>query len=249
MIRNLLSRRRSGKPDGTFPPPTAPGLVYAVGDIHGRADLLEALLERIAEDRQQRPAATVFLGDYVDRGEQSRAVLDILTGRARQDEDAVFLMGNHEQMLLDFVAEPGSGRDWLVHGGLQTLASYGVALPAEPEGLAHVRDRLVEAMGPHLAFLRDRLRLAHRRGNVLFVHAAADPGLPPNRQPPETLLWGAPAFAGRARDDGIWVVHGHTVVSAPHGRDGRIAIDTGAYFSGRLTAARLEGGTLGFLST
>ncbi len=152
-------------------------------------------------------------------------------------------------MLLDFVAEPESGRRWLQFGGLQTLMSYGVGVVGQSGDLAPARDALVAAMGPHLTFLEERLSLSHRSGNVLFVHAAADPRAPPEQQAEETLLWGAPGFERVARADGVWVVHGHTVVSAPRAEAGRVAIDTGAYFSGRLTAARIDGDRLDFIST
>lgn len=162
--------------------------------------------------------------------------------------DPLFLKGNHEAMLLDFVERPESGPGWFRHGGLETLMSYGVAARPEefrrPETLAVLRDRLVEAMGPHLDFLR-RLRLWHLNGNLLFVHAAADPERAPQLQAEETLLWGAPPE--RPRRDGIWVVHGHTVVARPAAEAGRVALDTGACYSGRLTAARIDAEGIAFM--
>lgn len=256
MVLNFLRRRKAAAARAPFAAPLrSESLVFAVGDIHGRADLLRKLLERIDAEMADHdgPAELVFLGDYVDRGDHSREVLDLLTERAGRDAERppVFLMGNHERMLLDFVREPESGRKWLRFGGLQTLMSYGVrGLGSIGEGsdLGPVREKLVEEMGPHLAFL-EGLSLSHRNGNVLFVHAAADPAMPPDLQEPETLLWGSPSFLRQPREDSIWVVHGHTVVDEPQAEDGRIAVDTGAYFSGRLTAARIEGDQLRFVTS
>ncbi|HUF55805.1 MAG TPA: metallophosphoesterase [Thermohalobaculum sp.] len=247
----FLFGRKQASGGAVFDAPLASaGPVYAVGDVHGRADLLARLLARIDEDRAARGGGeVVFLGDYIDRGDQSREVLDLVVGRAAGAEPPVCLMGNHERMLLDFVDEPESGRRWLRFGGLQTLMSYGVKVLGQAGDLTPARDALVEAMGPHLAFLKSRLDLSHRSGNVLFVHAAADPAAEPGNQPEETLLWGAPGFESTPRADGVWVVHGHTVVSSPRAVAGRIAVDTGAYFSGRLTAARIDGAGLDFFST
>lgn len=252
MLR-FLSRRRASGGEKAFTPIESDGLVYAVGDIHGRVDLLERLLTRIAEDLAGHggPAEIVFLGDYVDRGDDSRKVLDVLNEMADlSDARPVFLMGNHEQMLLEFLRDPTRGARWIRYGGLQTLMSYGVG-GATAQGEAEfekLRDRLAEAMAHHVPFL-ERLSLKHRSGNVLFVHAAADPQLPPEDQEPETLLWGCPSFDRVQRTDGLWVVHGHTIVSKPRTDAGRVSIDTGAYYSGQLTAARIEGKKLDFLTS
>lgn len=250
---SFLRRRKPAVKSVEFSAPLqSETLIYAIGDVHGRADLLTLLLARIDSEIEAHdgPAEVVFLGDYVDRGEHSREVLDLLVERVEQERPAVLLKGNHEQMLLDFLERPRRGRRWLRYGGLQTLSSYGVGdLRALSEGadLSPVRDRLAEAMGPHADFL-GRLALTHRNGNVLCVHAAADPVVAPDEQAPEALLWGCESFTTQAREDGLWVVHGHTVVSEPRSSNGRIAVDTGAYFSGRLTAARIDGGELEFLT-
>ena len=230
-------------------------LVFAIGDVHGRADLLRRLLERIDAEIEDHdgPAEVVFLGDYVDRGDHSREVVDLLIERAGREAERppVFLTGNHEQMLLDFVSDAERGRKWLRYGGLQTLMSYevrGLGGIGEGSDLEPVRERLIEAMGPHLGFL-ESLSLSHRNGNVLFVHAGADPETPPDLQDSQTVIWGSPAFLRQPRGDDIWVVHGHTVVSEPRAEAGRISVDTGAYFSGRLTAARIEGDRLSFVTS
>jgi serine/threonine protein phosphatase 1 len=243
-------------------PIRASGLIYAVGDVHGRHDLLIRLLDRIFEDaadRRETPKI-VFMGDYIDRGENARATIDLLISLAERTEAVtVFLMGNHEQMLLRFLRDPASGERWLRYGGLQTLMSYGVGgagnlsygvggagnLRAEGEGL-RIRGALVEALGPHLGFI-EGLRVSHHAGNLFFAHAGADPAVPTDEQDVSTLLWGCDSFRTTDRGDGTWVVHGHFVVEQPAAERGRIAVDTGAYFSDRLTAARIADGEVSFL--
>ncbi|MGS4944819.1 metallophosphoesterase [Meridianimarinicoccus sp. RP-17] len=225
--------------------------VLAVGDIHGRDDLLARLLDRIAADDPGVPL--VFLGDYVDRGEHSAAVLRRVAGLADQWSGPVIaLMGNHERMMLDFIDTPedSAGR-WLRNGGLQTLASFSVGCITDqptPDDARDAADRLRGAMGGDLIAWLGGLPLQHASGNVHFVHAAADPSLPMAAQEPRTLLWGHPAFAATPREDGQFVVHGHTVVDAPAVTAGRVAVDTGAWFTGRLTAARIAPGEIGFMS-
>lgn len=252
MLRFLRRQRPDPGAAGSFPPVRPEGLVYAVGDVHGRHDLLLRLVERILTDAAGIGATPVlvFLGDYIDRGEGAREAIEILSEIAGwPDAHSLFLMGNHEQMLLRFLREPESGRRWLRFGGLQTLMSYGIASAADMRGTggaARVAEELTAALGPHLGFI-ETLRLSHRSGNLLFAHAGADPALPADEQEVETLLWGCPAFLETDRDDGIWVVHGHTVVEQPVAARGRISVDTGAWYSRRLTAARIMDGEVRFL--
>jgi len=220
--------------------------IYAIGDVHGRRDLLAAAIAAVETDAQARSGdgrrfRIVLLGDYVDRGDDSRGVLDLLTHlRQRRDPDAlVCLSGNHEAALLAFVADPVGGASWLAMGGRQTLASYGVRLTARADAAAlfAARDRFVAALGPHLTFLTTCLERIHRSGSVIFAHAGYDPDAAEAAQPDDVLLWGAPA---RALPQGMALVHGHFAASAPAvGRD-RIGIDTGAYHSGVLTVLRLD---------
>ena len=233
-------------------PKHAGGVIYAVGDVHGRHDLLIRLLERIFEDAAacNTTPKIVFLGDYIDRGEHVRETIDLLIETAeRPDAETVFLMGNHEHMLLSFLRDPASGSRWLQFGGLQTLMSYGVggvgSLRAGGEA-SRIRGALIEALESHLGFI-EGLRVSHHAGNLFFAHAGADPALPTNEQEVNTLLWGCESFRTTDRDDGVWVVHGHFVVVQPTVSRGRIAVDTGAYYSGRLTAARIAGGEVTFL--
>lgn len=225
----------------------------AIGDIHGRADLLHEI-DRLIEARCP-DWPVVFLGDYVDRGEQSRDVLDMLMSVPPDREPQVTcLMGNHERMLLDFLDTPRqAGLRWLRTGGLQTLAGFGIAPPWRDrpgdEALRDLAARLAEAMGAEMiAWLRAR-PVVWNSGNVWAVHAGADPALPMTEQAADTLIWGHPAFHRHPRTDGQWVVHGHTVVAHPQARAGRVSVDTGAYATGCLSAALISEDGVSFLQT
>ena len=262
----LIRKLRRREEPVPFTAPLAPGgqVAYAVGDIHGRHDLLARLLDRIMEDAAACaegasgetaapvPPRIVFLGDYIDRGEGARETIEILRDLGKRgDADPVFLMGNHEEMLLRFVSEPSAGGRWLRYGGLQTLLSYGVrgvTSLSDPEDALRLRDELVSAMGPDLDFIR-ALSTCHQVGNVFFAHAGADPAVPTDAQETGTLLWGSERFHAENRNDGVWVVYGHFVVDQPSAEQGRIAVDTGAYYSGRLTAARIADGHVRFLQS
>lgn len=252
LIRKM--RRRVAPDEFAAPIETGGRVIYAVGDIHGRHDLLEPLLAQIMADATPsgRRPRIVFLGDYIDRGEGARQSIDLLRDFARRGAaDPVFLMGNHEEMLLRFLRDPSAGDRWLRYGGLQTLMSYGVGGAASlqnPEAALRLRDELLEAMGTHLGFI-EALRPSHHAGNVFFSHAGADPAVPTDEQEIDTLLWGSGRFHETDRDDGVWVVHGHFVVERPTAERGRISVDTGAYFSGRLTAARIADGDVTFLQS
>ena len=237
---------------GRFDAPLAPETPFAaIGDVHGRDDLLAELLARLEGDLPT-DAPVVFLGDYVDRGAASADVLRRL--HALDAEDRVTcLSGNHEAMMLEFLDDPATaGPRWLRNGGVQTLESFGLAgAPDGPETAAWdaLRDRFRDAMGDVLeGWLRAR-PLRWQSGNVAAVHAGADPTRSLAEQHDDVLLWGHPAFATTPRTDGTWVVHGHTIVPKPVSEGGRIAVDTGAYATGTLTAAIVEPGALRFVST
>ncbi|MEM6548787.1 MAG: metallophosphoesterase [Pseudomonadota bacterium] len=249
-----LFRRSEGRSGGFQAPIQLERPVYAIGDVHGRADLLAKLMEDVLRDglRCDTKPLIVFLGDYIDRGEASRETIEFLMAIAGWEEvECVFLMGNHEAMLLDFLEVPKRGERWMRFGGLQTLASYGVGgfrnLTHETE-LARVRDALFSAMGPHLEFLGD-LRSCHLVGNVFFAHAGADPVVPIPEQDRQVMLWGCDTFLEQRRRDGTWVVYGHYISDTPVVASGRIGIDTGAYFSDRLTAVRLDEQPPRFMAT
>lgn len=221
--------------------PEAP--LHVIGDIHGRLDLLQRLLGLLD------PVIPVFcVGDYVDRGEHSADVLRFL----RDSPAITCLKGNHEVMLLGFLDTPKSGSHWLRSGGLQTLASFGIAgLTESSKGadLEQAGATLSAAMGEDLINWLRGLPLSWQSGNVAIVHAGADPAACIAGQREDFLVWGHPEFTTTPRADGIWVVHGHTIVDAPTVISGRVAIDTGAYATGHLTAVHIAPDGLDFIST
>ena len=222
-----------------------------VGDIHGCDGLLAQLLERIAMV-PQCPDQLVFVGDYIDRGEHSAEVLFRLQALS-QSTGAICLMGNHEQMMLDFLENPAkNGPRWLRYGGLQTLASFGlghIAEAAPDETWQAARDDLRRAMGPELEFWIRSLPVYWRSGNMAVVHAGADPQVRLSEQERRSLLWGHPDFPKTPRRDGLWVIHGHTIVDRIAAEQGRIGIDTGAYATGQLSAAFVSAADVEILST
>jgi len=215
--------------------------VYAVGDIHGRLDLLEVMEAAIARDiAAYRPALPLicYLGDYIDRGPQSAQVVERLSASEESGVRRVFLKGNHEDRMIDFLAHPAkNGPSWMKFGGRDALESYGLAIPAEVDNVdwQTLRDRLHAALPDrHRAFL-DALLLGIRWRDYLFVHAGLDPARPLAAQDPHDLMWMREPFLSSDRDWGLKVVHGHVIVEEPAFRANRIGIDTGAYQSGRLT--------------
>lgn len=237
-------------------PAMADGLrLYAIGDIHGELALLDRLLAMIAKDAARhagRRAVLVFLGDYIDRGPDSRGVLDRLTGDLLSGAEARFLAGNHEAALLDFIADPAANARWLDFGGAEALASYGVRASVgvrERGRLKSLRDQLVDRLpDAHRRFL-DRLEHQAGYGDYAFVHAGIKPGRALDRQKRDDLLWlREPFLSSPLRHEKI-IVHGHTIVETPEIHPNRIAVDTGAYATGVLTAVVLDGVERSFLQT
>lgn len=231
--------------------------VYAVGDIHGRADLLEVLLGRIVAEamrhREDIQRSLIFLGDYIDRGPSSRGVVERLLRDPLPGFTTTRLLGNHEEALLDFVDGRSDGLDWLSYGGLETLLSYGVPLkryPDTPQRAAELRGALAAAVPQsHLAFYRD-CTLHCTMGDYVFVHAGVRPGLSLEKQHPADLLWIRDEFLrARLALPGKVVVHGHTICDLPQDLGHRINVDTGAFVSGRLTCLVLRGTRRRFMST
>lgn len=251
MFRLLARKPAAAKPAAEIPRPAAGHRLYVVGDVHGRADLLKLMLRRIVADfairvGDGRSPKVVFVGDIVDRGDHSREAVETLRsviGRGPMG-DVTVLMGNHEAALLGFLEAPERGADWLRFGGMQTLASYGVAIPPgtlDGAALRTLSRQLRGAMGNHVDFLR-KLPLAFRSGDVLCTHAGIDPGNPEGRDVND-LLWGKSQFPETGPVAGLRVVHGHYDAADPVITPGRICVDTGAYYTGRLTAVRLDAGT------
>lgn len=229
-------------PTARTSPSTGGRLVYAVGDIHGHARELSLLLRRIEADARdavahERPLL-IFLGDYVDRGPDSRGVIDaVLEVEAAGAFEVAALKGNHEDALIRFLYDPAYSDAWMANWGEATLRAYGV----EPCSGAGVRARFLAALPErHRKFL-DRLSLSHTVGDYHFVHAGVRPGVPLEAQDERDLLWIRQEFLKSDAAFGKVVVHGHTPAHAPQVRANRIGIDTGCYFTGVLTAVRLHG--------
>lgn len=222
--------------------------VYAVGDVHGRADLLARMLEAIERDSADAPSAMrriVMLGDYTDRGPQSREVIEILSGRA-DEPGFICLRGNHDDWFEAFLTRPGTvAENFLRWGGTETLASYGVDTSSwRAEDLS----RQLNALLPdsHRRFL-SRLVYCHAEGDYFFAHAGVRPGVPLADQSRHDLIWIREEFHFFDGDHGKVIIHGHTPNDRIEVQPNRINLDTRAYQSGLLSAVVLEGDTHRFL--
>ena len=240
-----IAQCRARVPDGVR--------LYAVGDIHGRADLLDVLHGRIAGDAERAPGrrkVVVYLGDYVDRGPDSFAVVEGLIERPLPEFESVRLKGNHEDFLLAFIDDAAVGDAWMMNGGGATLASYGVETGGYGgDALEEARLGLIRALpGDHLDFFHG-LALTHEAGDYLFVHAGVRPGVGLRQQKDFDLMWIRDDFLDSDADFGRLVVHGHSIRPRPDIRPNRIGIDTGAYLTGRLTCLVLDGEERRFLHT
>ncbi len=229
-------------------------LICAIGDVHGRADLLAKLfdqLERIAdEERAERPLA-IFVGDYIDRGPSSRDVLDLLLSGRPYGYERRLLMGNHEQMLRNALRDSRAAAQWLALGGVSTLVSYGVRPPpisSDPAILGEAMNAMREAMpAAHHRLIADLERYVSM-GDYLFVHAGINPDKPLEKQTEADLFWIRDRFLSSRKALPMCVVHGHTPVPRPTASAPRIAIDTGAHATGVLTAARIQDEAVSFVS-
>lgn len=254
MLKRWLTRRPRLTVDTAQVPS---GLrVYAIGDVHGRVDLLRQLHRMIIADAAHADPAirklVIYLGDYVDRGLYSREVLDVLVREPVFGFDSIHLRGNHDDAFLAFLEDPVKSAAWLRYGGDATLYSYGVRLPAEAaaeEKLALLGERLRRAVpADHVAFLA-ALPYTCEVGDYLFVHAGIDPNKSIDQQDPHDMLWIRDAFLEADADFGKIVVHGHTVTEFPEVRENRIGVDTGACYTNALTCLVLQDSRHGFLST
>ena len=246
---SALKGGRAGAP--RVPAPRVPEgtRVYAIGDIHGRLDLLAQLRERIVMDSGDftgERKVVVYLGDYVDRGPQSREVIDLLVDEPLGGFESVHLKGNHDKFLLDFLDDASVWPLWLYNGAGATVMSYGVTPTAGAEGLqAEIRARIPAR---HLEFLRS-LSLSHAEGDYYFVHAGVRPGVALEDQDEADMIWIRDPFLFSDADHGKIVVHGHSIAREPEIEANRIGIDTGAYATGKLTCLVLEGEGRAFLHT
>jgi serine/threonine protein phosphatase 1 len=245
MLSSLFRRKKtpagrtSRVPDGA--------VVWAVGDVHGRADLLLPLLKEAVNDlRATRPVrpVIVMLGDYVDRGADSKGVIDLLCRLSDQEDiETHFIRGNHEERFEAFLSDPELGPSWCEYGGREALRSYGVfvpALKAEAEGWVEASAALNAALpDTHRRFLAGQ-KSSIDIGDYFFAHAGARPGIPLEHQSPDDLMWIRKDFLASPAPFEKVVVHGHTPEEAVHADNRRIGIDTGAYATGVLTGLRLE---------
>ena len=232
-------------------------VVYAIGDIHGRLDLLERIQQRIVDDAMQREASrrqVVYLGDYLSRGPDSAGVVDRVREWLPAGFERITLKGNHEDLLLRFLeGEIGTGRHWLDYGGLEVMSAYGVVI-ADREArddasvIAMRKDLAARIPASHLEFFRG-LQISHSAGDYFFVHGGVRPGVPLAEQSDRDCLWIRKTFLNSDADHGAIVVHGHSISDQPEIRHNRIGIDTGAYCSNVLTCLVLDGEVRSFLQT
>lgn len=251
----MNAKRASGGPqseDGAaaVPPHTR---AYAVGDCHGCLATLRELRAAIAADSARADAegpraqrrVVVYLGDYVDRGPDSRGVIDLLIGEPLADFETIHILGNHEALMRGFLDGEDVASVWMMNGGTETMRSYGLDVAAmggpSPRGDAPALRDAFAAVVPeaHRTFL-DGLALSHVEGDYFFAHAGIRPGVPLERQGEDDLLWIREPFLRSTADHGKVVVHGHSAARDPEVRVNRIGIDTGACYGGKLTALVLE---------
>ena len=241
-------RRKATAPEGA--------VAWAVGDIHGRLDLLSPLVEVMIADLAASSASRkllIFLGDYIDRGPDSKGVIDLLASlRSRGMFELHFLRGNHEDRMEAFLNDPDMGPGWCDYGGREALASYGVSPPfdkTDAAGWAAACEALNSAVDERQRAFLAAQEYSFSLGDYFFAHAGAEPGVPLDQQDPQQLMWVRHAFLNHPDPFERVVVHGHTPTETVHADDRRIGLDTGAYATGVLTALRLEGETRELLQT
>jgi serine/threonine protein phosphatase 1 len=244
---------RSPYPEATkIDRPTLPSgsRVYAIGDVHGRVDLLQETFAKIDRHRNSYPIDNpmeVLLGDYIDRGPSSFDVIELLSTRVR--DGTICLKGNHEVFLENFLQDPGILASWKHCGGLETLVSYGLEPPSNPSSKAveKLATALANRLPEHHHKFLISLPLCFTLGDYFFVHAGVRPGIDLSFQSADDLLWIRDDFLNYEGSFGKVVVHGHTPVSEPEIRNNRINLDTGAFASGNLTCAVFEDDQIMFL--
>ncbi|WP_375396505.1 metallophosphoesterase family protein [uncultured Sphingomonas sp.] len=239
MAFTFLNRLRRADTPATMP------RLYAIGDIHGRADLFEQIIDHIKDDvltRDQRPTRIIILGDFIDRGPASAAIVTLLM-RLRKESNLIVLKGNHEAAMVDALAGDHDALDlWLAHGGLETLASFGVDVDDidQADTLQILRRARAEIPPSIRRWLRD-LPTHASFGRYYFVHAGIQPGVPLDEQSDASRLWITDDFIASDADHGAVIVHGHTIhEDGVQIMPNRIGVDTGAYRTGKLSAVMIE---------
>lgn len=227
--------------------------IYAVGDIHGRADLLHQLHHLISEDAEKYPNhqhIIIYLGDYIDRGHASKQVIDKLLHPALNNFHSIYLRGNHENMLIEFLNDRSLGELWFMNGGLETLKSYNISLSVLNElNYQKLKDLLLEKLPPeHVTFFQT-LKTHHIEGSYFFCHAGINPNNPLDNQSDDDLMWIRDPFLRSKKEFGKIIVHGHTVSQKPTLLPNQIGVDTGAVFTDHLTCVVLTNEAPYFLST
>lgn len=254
---SFFKRRRAKTTGAHSTTPAVPRVpdgerIYAVGDVHGCLVLLDRLLAAIAADSAARaPARTtlVMMGDLIDRGPESRGVVERMLGLPDGIDTLVLLRGNHEQFLLDALEQPKAVWDgWLSHGGRHTLASYGIPERLAMGDPARLAEALRREIPPRHIDLIEAMPLSWRCGDYFFAHAGIRPRVPLDRQATRDLLMIRGEFLESEADHGAVVVHGHSICEQIEIRPNRIGLDTGAYRTGILSAVRLEGAEREFLT-
>lgn len=234
---------------------TWPAAVYAIGDVHGCLDELVALENAILADGAGIAGEKwlVTLGDYIDRGIDSAGVISRLLEPLPEGWRRIALLGNHEQMMLDFLLSPIERSHWLAEGGIETLLSYGIDFESGMGGSAvevALRDAMLTRIPAEHLRLIASLPIMMLLPGWLFVHAGIRPGVPLDWQQDEDLIWIRAPFLETSRRDGLRVVHGHTPGTQPVVKPDRIDIDTYCFHSGRLTGLRVTpDGATKFFST
>lgn len=233
----------------------APRPLFAVGDVHGMSHLLDVMIDEIATQIDSdglSDAAVIFLGDYIDRGPDSRGTIDrLIEAPQKLGVETVFLKGNHEAFALRYIEKSYEESRWLQWGGDATVESYGVD-PQDYEnsvkGQIALSQAFAEAMGEaHLSFLRDTLVTHHNEWPFFFSHAGIDPAYPPDAQPEKALVHGIRSFLTQGGWPDSIAVHGHYITEEPDLGNRRIGVDTGAYRTGLLTTAYIHGETIDFI--
>jgi len=249
---NMLTGRRNNTP--VEPRVPEGNRLYVIGDIHGRIDLLQQIHNKIQQDAANYPGSKhlIYLGDYIDRGDHSKDVIDLLLEQPLPGFEATYLRGNHEQSMLDFLQEAEVGRSWFNYGGLATLVSYNVKygkIPTRKKDFEGIQNDLKERVPhAHINFL-EKTEFSHTAGNYYFVHAGINPKVALKYQLPEDQLWVREDFVSYNKPHEKIIVHGHTITDEPDLQTNRIGLDTGAYITGKLTCLVLENATQRILQT